>query len=43
MTALPTPQTSRRRSFGLGRWLLPVYAVLALEFLLTPIVYTFVF
>jgi spermidine/putrescine transport system permease protein len=28
---------------GLGKWLLPLYAVLALVFLLTPIVYTFVF
>jgi spermidine/putrescine transport system permease protein len=27
----------------LGRWLLPLYAVLALVFLLTPIVYTFIF
>jgi spermidine/putrescine transport system permease protein len=29
--------------FSLGRWLLPLYATLALIFLLTPIVYTFVF
>jgi spermidine/putrescine transport system permease protein len=29
--------------FSLGKWLLPLYAVLALLFLLTPIVYTFVF
>lgn len=29
--------------FSLGRWLLPVYAVLTLIFLLTPIAYTFVF
>ncbi len=29
--------------FSLGKWLLPVYAILALIFLLTPIVYTFVF
>lgn len=43
MTALSTPQTDRRRRFGLGKWLLPLYAVLALAFLLTPIVYTFVF
>jgi spermidine/putrescine transport system permease protein len=28
---------------SLGRWLLPLYAVLALVFLVTPIVYTFVF
>lgn len=28
---------------SLGKWLLPLYAVLALVFLLTPIVYTFVF
>ncbi|MDH6180582.1 spermidine/putrescine transport system permease protein [Microbacteriaceae bacterium SG_E_30_P1] len=31
------------RSFSLGKWLLPVYAVLALVFLLVPIAYTFVF
>ena len=29
--------------FSLGRWLLPVYAALALVFLLVPIVYTFIF
>ena len=29
--------------FSLGKWLLPVYAVLALVFLLVPIAYTFVF
>jgi spermidine/putrescine transport system permease protein len=29
--------------FALGKWLLPLYTVLALIFLLTPIVYTFVF
>ena len=29
--------------FSLGRWLLPVYAVLALLFLMVPIVYTFIF
>lgn len=28
---------------SLGKWLLPLYSVLALAFLLTPIVYTFVF
>jgi spermidine/putrescine transport system permease protein len=28
---------------SLGRWLLPVYSALALIFLLTPIVYTFIF
>lgn len=28
---------------GLGRWLLPVYVVIAFAFLLIPIVYTFVF
>ena len=28
---------------SLGRWLLPFYSALALVFLLTPIVYTFVF
>ena len=31
------------RRLTLGTWLLPVYAVLALIFLLTPIAYTFVF
>lgn len=29
--------------FSLGKWLLPVYAILALVFLLTPIAYTFVY
>ncbi len=29
--------------FSLGRWMLPVFSVLALVFLLVPIVYTFVF
>jgi len=29
--------------FSLGKWLLPVYAVLALVFLMIPIVYTFIF
>lgn len=29
--------------FSLGKWLLPLYSALALIFLLTPIVYTFVF
>lgn len=29
--------------FSLGKWLLPLYAVLAFVFLLTPIVYTFIF
>jgi spermidine/putrescine transport system permease protein len=29
--------------FSLGKWLLPLYSVLALVFLLTPIVYTFIF
>lgn len=31
------------KKFSLGIWLLPVYSILALAFLLTPIVYTFVF
>ncbi len=31
------------KNFSLGKWLLPVYAVLAFIFLLTPIAYTFVF
>lgn len=29
--------------FSLGKWLLPLYSALALIFLLTPIIYTFVF
>ena len=29
--------------FSLGKWLLPVYAALALTFLMVPIVYTFIF
>lgn len=29
--------------FSLGKWLLPLYSALALIFLLTPIVYTFIF
>jgi spermidine/putrescine transport system permease protein len=38
------PTTAQpRRAFSLGRWLLPVYSVLALVFLLVPIAYTFVF
>jgi spermidine/putrescine transport system permease protein len=37
------PTRARRTSFSLGRWLLPVYSVLALIFLLVPIAYTFVF
>jgi spermidine/putrescine transport system permease protein len=28
---------------SLGRWLLPVYSVLAFVFLMVPIVYTFIF
>lgn len=40
----PEPRPGRRvRDVGLGRWLLPVYATLALLFLLIPIAYTFVF
>jgi spermidine/putrescine transport system permease protein len=31
------------RNFSLGKWLLPIYAALALIFLLIPIAYTFVF
>ena len=31
------------RSFSFGKWLLPIYAGLALVFLLVPIAYTFVF
>lgn len=39
------PLRPQRRGprFSLGRWLLPVYSVLALIFLLIPIVYTIVF
>jgi spermidine/putrescine transport system permease protein len=36
------PKPPRAR-FGLGRWLLPTYSVLALVFLLIPIVYTIAF
>ena len=31
------------KPFSFGKWLLPIYALLALAFLLVPIVYTFVF
>ncbi len=41
VTAPPT--RDRRRRVGLGSWLLPTYTVLALVFLLIPIVYTLVF
>jgi spermidine/putrescine transport system permease protein len=37
------PRRPRRTRFGLGRWLLPFYSLLALVFLLIPIVYTIVF
>jgi spermidine/putrescine transport system permease protein len=37
-----TPK-ARRTPFTLGRWLLPTYSVLALVFLLVPIVYTIAF
>lgn len=37
----PPPRASR--SFGFGKWLLPVYATLALIYLMIPIVYTVVF
>ena len=40
---LDPPPAARRRPFTLGRWLLPTYSVLALVFLLVPIVYTIVF
>lgn len=33
----------RTNKFGLGKWLLPAYVVLAFVFLLVPIAYTFVF
>lgn len=33
----------RRRAGGLGNWLLPAYALIALVFLLIPIAYTFAF
>ena len=42
MTDVTTTRTPRK-SFSLGRLLLPVYSVLALIFLLVPIAYTFVF
>ena len=44
--AVTAPEPRKRRqmpSFGLGKWLLPVYTTLALLFLLIPIAYTFVF
>lgn len=43
--AVTTPRQSPRRGvrLGLGNWLLPLYAILALVFLLIPIAYTFVF
>lgn len=40
-TAKPAP--APRRRIGLGTWLLPTYAAIALVFLLIPIVYTIVF
>ena len=41
---METPHSGARRGrWSLGRWLLPVYAALALLFLLIPILYTFVF
>jgi spermidine/putrescine transport system permease protein len=40
-TAQPAP--APRRRIGLGTWLLPTYSVIALVFLLIPIVYTIVF
>jgi spermidine/putrescine transport system permease protein len=40
-TAKPAP--APRRRIGLGTWLLPTYSVMALVFLLIPIVYTIVF
>ncbi len=43
MTALNTASRKHRPSTSLGRWLLPLYVAIALVFLLTPIVYTFVF
>lgn len=44
-TAVDAPRgpVGRRPRFSLGGWLLPVYAALALIFLLVPIAYTFVF
>ncbi len=41
-TVQSQPPKTRQR-FGLGTWLLPSYTVIALVFLLIPIVYTFVF
>jgi len=37
------PPSARRRRVGPSNWVLPVYTVLALVFLLVPIVYTLVF
>ena len=39
----PKPPVRRGTRFGLGSWLLPAYTLIALVFLLIPIVYTFVF
>jgi spermidine/putrescine transport system permease protein len=39
----PKPPIRRGMRFGLGSWLLPAYTLIALVFLLIPIVYTFVF
>lgn len=39
----PKPPVRRGQRFGLGSWLLPTYTLIALVFLLIPIVYTFVF
>ncbi|MEJ3404533.1 ABC transporter permease [Rathayibacter sp. YIM 133350] len=38
-----SPARPRGTRFGVGSWLLPLYAVLAFIFLLIPIAYTFVF
>ena len=42
-TTARDPRPAPRRIGGLGRFLLPAYAVIALAFLLVPIVYTFVY
>jgi spermidine/putrescine transport system permease protein len=39
----PKPPVRRGPRFGFGSWLLPAYTLIALVFLLIPIVYTFVF
>ena len=42
-TTGPRRPAGRGQRIGLGSWLLPAYTLIALVFLLIPIVYTFVF